>query len=93
MKFSGRKHTDETKRKISMSKIGVKRAPFTKEHKDKIGDANRGKKHSAETRAKMCIAQRKRIDIKPRVWSAEARAAVAESNRRRALIKRGMSDE
>lgn len=51
--FGGQKYhraTEETKRKMSMTKLGKK---FTKEHCQKIGEANRRRKLSDETKAKI----------------------------------------
>ena len=42
--------TEETKKKMSLSKIGKK---FTEEHRRKIGEANRRRKLSKETKAKI----------------------------------------
>lgn len=39
----GRKHTKETRRKMSQSKIGKKLKPFTDEHKAKLSESNKGK--------------------------------------------------
>jgi len=64
--MSGKKHSAETKAKMSKSAmgntraLGLKRKPFTDDHKKKISEAQRGeknhlygKKHSAETIKKM----------------------------------------
>ncbi len=40
----GHKHSEETKRKISQAKTGVKLPPFTDEHKRKISEALKGRK-------------------------------------------------
>jgi len=37
--------SEETRRKISQAKLGVKLPPFTKEHKRKISEALKGRKH------------------------------------------------
>lgn len=39
------KFSEETKRKISKARLGKSNGPLTPEHKIKIGNANRGKKH------------------------------------------------
>jgi hypothetical protein len=44
---------DETKLKISNSLKGIKRNPFTEEHKTKIGQGNKGKILSNETKLKI----------------------------------------
>ena len=55
-------HSEETKIKMSKKHKGKKRKPFSKEHKRKLSDinfgntngkANKGKKHSEETKKKM----------------------------------------
>lgn len=50
---SGTKHSEESKRKISIANTGVKRPPVSDETKRKISEANRGNKFSLETRQKM----------------------------------------
>ena len=52
---TGKSLSDETKQKISAAHTGKKRMPFTAEHKEKIRQANLGKKHphSAETKQKI----------------------------------------
>lgn len=69
----GQKHTDETKEKMSNPRINKegcknngkgntnrKGAKLTEETKEKLRKANIGKKHSAETKEKMRLAQQKR---------------------------------
>ena len=48
-------HTEETKKKISLSHIGLRQS---EEAKKKIGDFWRGKKHSEETKRKMSEAKK-----------------------------------
>ena len=50
--IKGNKLSKETRRKISESKKGKVRPPFSEEWKKKIGDGNRGKVVSIETRLK-----------------------------------------
>lgn len=66
----GKKHTNETKEKISKSSKHLKTnlgKTFTKEHREKISKANLGNKsrtgipHSEETKRKMSLAQKGRI--------------------------------
>lgn len=47
--------SESTKEKMSISKIGKKRKPFSEDHKRKIGEGNKGKivKHSEEAKRKM----------------------------------------
>jgi group I intron endonuclease len=56
----GLKHTEETKRAISESQRGMKRRPFTDEHRAKLAEARRGKQASKEARASMAEGQRRR---------------------------------
>ena len=46
----GWNHTDEAKEKISKALRGKKRAPLSEEHKRKLSEAGRGRKHSEETK-------------------------------------------
>jgi hypothetical protein len=48
--FTGRKHTEEVKKRISEVKKGVKKSEG---HKQKLREANLGKKYSDETKAKL----------------------------------------
>ncbi len=66
--FKGRTHTEETIERIRALQLGVPksaeakarmRKPKSSEHKIKLRDANLGKKHSAESRAKMPDASRR----------------------------------
>ena len=61
----GRKHTKETKKKISNSNLG-RRSPmynkkFSKEHKEKISKANLGKKFSEKSKGRMSISSTGKI--------------------------------
>jgi len=63
-KIGGQQHTEETKKKIAISKIGKKRLPFTEDHKNKIGisksgknNPNYNKKLSIETKSKISITR------------------------------------
>ena len=72
----GRKHTEESKRKMSLARIGNKNAlghRHTQETKDKISKANTGKKHpgkrlSKETREKIRLS-----------WTAERRMSIRKA--------------
>ena len=66
-KLTGKKHSEESKRKMSESKKGKKRAPFTEEHKARISAARKGQPsnrtgipHTAETKAKMSASAKGR---------------------------------
>lgn len=50
-----RKHSDETKKQMSMSRVGIK---FTEEHKEKLSEAHKGKNISNETKQKMSESQK-----------------------------------
>lgn len=56
-----RKHSDETKKQMSMNRIGIK---FTEEHKEKLSKAHKGKNISNETKQKMSESQ-KLVERKP----------------------------
>ena len=45
--------SEERRKKISESRKGKKRPPFSEEWKLKLGDASRGKKHTAESKRKI----------------------------------------
>ena len=67
---TGKKHTAETKKKISESKKGT---VVSAESRKKLSEAGKGVKKSAETRKKMSEAQ------KGRTLSAEHRKKISES--------------
>ena len=50
--FYGKRHTEETKQKISEANKG-KKHEFSEEHKQKIGESNKGKTLSEETKQKI----------------------------------------
>ena len=54
----GKRHSEETKRKISIALTGRKRPPLTKEWKENISKGEKGKKASLETRKKISLAKR-----------------------------------
>lgn len=66
--FSGKKHTEETKKKISARKIGVK---LSDETRAKMSASHMGVKHSPEAAAKTAAA------LKGRKFSDEHRARIA----------------
>lgn len=65
---------EETKRKISASKVGKKRKPATDEARRNIAAAQNGRRHSEETKAKMSAWQiGRKMDKDSVLASAEAR--------------------
>src|SRR4029077_3602505 len=74
----GRPRSEETKRKISQSKLGKKKAPMSEEGRRNIGESVRGRKHSEETKRKMSDSAKRRPPV-----SAEARHNMSEANKRR----------
>lgn len=57
----GYKLSEETRKKMSTSRKGKKRLPFSEEHKRKIGLANKGHKHSEETKKKIGKANKRAL--------------------------------
>lgn len=57
----GKKLSDETKAKMSMSRKGKKRKPFSEEWKKNIGNAAKSRIVSEETRLKLAAANKRRI--------------------------------
>ena len=49
----GRKHSEETKRLMSIQRLGVKKPPLSKEQKEKISRFNIGRSPSIETRERI----------------------------------------
>ena len=76
---SGFKFSNETKKKMSNSKKGVKNNMYGKHHTEetrkKIGDANRGRKKSEETLRKLSLAS------KGRKLSEDAKRKLSESRK------------
>lgn len=85
----GRKHTEETKRKMSEAQRGKTR---TEEHKEKVRQANLGKKYSDETNAKKGkqftderkkqISETMKEHFKNNPRSIETRRKISENSKR-----------
>jgi len=63
----GYTHSEETKKKIANSRVGVKRKPFTPEHKAKLSAATKGRKIGAmsqEHKAAIAASQKARWNKK-----------------------------
>lgn len=99
--FYGKKHTEETKRKISLKKIGqsYKGHKHTEEQKLKNsqrqkGNKNRlGKIHSEETREKMSLKAKGRIPWnkgKIGIYSEETLKKISESSKGRVPVNKGI---
>ena len=74
----GRKHTDETRKKISERQIGRKQSP---EHVEKNRQKTLGRKHSAETKAKMSQAHKKRLsESAKKEITPETRAKIRQAH-------------
>lgn len=56
--LKGRKHTEESKRKMSLARVGQKRPPFSEEWKRKLGLARKGKPLSKEHRENIGLAHK-----------------------------------
>lgn len=54
----GYKHTEETKKKMSLLRTGKKFKPFTEEHKEKLRQSNLGQKRSDEAKENMSKASK-----------------------------------
>jgi len=71
--FSGKRHTKEALQKIKVSSIGKNNGMYGKKHSEetrkKIGDAERGFKHSEESKAKMKVVHLERYRKNPEKWN------------------------
>ena len=56
--IKGKKHSPETRRKMSVARVGKRFKPFTDEHKRNLSESISGFKHTKEARIKMSIARR-----------------------------------
>lgn len=87
--FYGKRHTDETRKKISEANKGRTRAPFSEEHRKKISETLKGHTFSEESRRKMSEAK------KGRTLSEEHRRKMSEAKKGKHLsdeTKRKMSE-
>lgn len=73
-----KKMSDETKRKISLSKLGVKRGSPSKETRKKLSNANKGKVRTKEMREKYSRAKK---GVRKPELSAEHRRKLSEANK------------
>jgi group I intron endonuclease len=98
----GRKHSEETKAKMSASGIGKKKKPLTEEHKEKLRQFNLGRIFSAEVREKVAASKRGkpmseetkaklsayRSGLKTQPHSEETKKKISRSNLGKHFIKR-----
>jgi hypothetical protein len=78
--LTGRKLSDETKQKMSLTRTGRVRGPHSEETKRKISLAHIGKKFSEETKIRMSVSAKNKKEIVPK-------AALEAANSPRAKIK------
>jgi hypothetical protein len=71
---AGKTTSEEAKAKMRAAKLGVKRGPYSEEHRRRISLGNTGKKRSADTCAKIGMAKR------GTKLSEEHRMKISESN-------------
>jgi len=70
-----KKHSEESKRKISLTTKGRKRKPLSEETKNKLSLINKGRKHSEEAKRKISDASKN--------MSKESRERIKEKNKER----------
>jgi group I intron endonuclease len=76
------KHSEETKIKMSLAKLGKPRKPMSEEHKRKIGLAHLGQKRSMEARQNISIGIKKSEKVKNKShMSDETRKKISESKK------------
>lgn len=77
----GHKHSEETKKRIGLSSKGIKRKPFTEEHKKNLSKSNPkcwlGRKHTEEEKRKIGLGN------KGKIISEEHKRKLAENNKKR----------
>lgn len=81
--FKGKRHSAETKRKISKAKRGRKLKPFTEEHRRRLGKVNKGRRRSEETKRKLSEA------LRGRCLSEEHRCKISEAGKGRIPWNKG----
>jgi hypothetical protein len=89
--WTGKKHSEETKKKISKNSVGNRGQKFSEEHKKKISMANIGKKRSEEAKKKMSESHKgkpsgrkgKISPMKGKHHSEETKKKIKESNKKR----------
>ncbi len=74
----GKKHSEETKRKISKGNKGLKASEETKK---KISEAGKGKHHSEETKRKMSESHKGNKNMLGKHHSEEAKKKISESTK------------
>jgi len=93
--FSGRHHTEETKKKIQATSSGANNGMFGKHHSEetrkKIGNAENGFRHSEESKKKMSVAhkgahwvmsEKGKEGLRNRKYSEEGKAKIKEAANR-----------
>lgn len=75
--FYGKRHTDETRKKISEANKGRTHAPFSEEHRRKISETLKGHTFSDESRRKMSEAK------KGKHLTEETKKKMSEAQKRR----------
>lgn len=80
--------TDERRRELAAKTRGIKRAPFTAEHRAKIGASSKGRVFSAEARAKISAAVRSRIYTPEKEAARRAKIAASKRGVKRKPFKR-----
>lgn len=77
----GRKHTEESKKKMSLAKIGSKMPPRSDEHRQKISKIHKGKILSDETKSKISKSKKgKPSSRKGAILSDETKQKIREAN-------------
>lgn len=85
----GRPLSDAAREKIRAAKLGVKRAPFSPEHIEKLRQASSGRKHSDESKTKISASQVGNQRAKGMVMTAAAKDAIRASRTGSRFINNG----